>query len=87
MNAKGCVDYKIMCAIIKTETETIETIGELREIAPWLVLDKNYLEIPDSPDCCLCPLDIVATAKANGFSVEQDDCGDYLMKGNTTEGK
>jgi len=68
-----------MCAIIKTKGGDIETIGELREIAPVLVLDQHYRSIPERPDCCLCPLDIEATASANGFSVEQDVCGDYVF--------
>ena len=70
------VRTRLMCQILHHAKIEIETIGELRKVMPKLVKDPTYKAIPDDDDCCLCPLDLIETGKANGFKVEYKD-GDY----------
>jgi len=50
----------------------IETPRELRKVRPVLIVDPIYKNGIASEDCCLCPVDLVATGKANGFFVVYD---------------
>jgi len=50
----------------------IETPRELRKLLPLLIADPIYKHGIAGEDCCLCPVDLVATGKANGFIVVYD---------------
>jgi hypothetical protein len=67
----------------------IETIGQLRRLMPRLVKDPGYTATPDPiPESynatCLCPVDISATAAANGF-VSFPDAGDFNVVAQSEE--
>lgn len=72
-----------MCQILYYKEREIETLRELRKLMPNLVKDPAYKRIPDDDDCCLCPLDLIETGKANGFKVA-DKAGDYEVIENET---
>jgi len=70
-----------MCVILETAAGPIETVGELRR---WwggeAVIDRRYLPafaqgVKD--DCCLCPVDIAATAAKQGRVVVMTGTGDW----------
>ena len=58
-----------MCGIIILGKREYSSIAELRTICPDIVWKVD----PEDDRFCLCSVDIPATAKANGFAVEQDD--------------
>ena len=61
-----------MCQILLHGKIEIETPRELRKLMPLLVADPIYKHGIASEDCCLCPVDLVATGKANGFFIVYD---------------
>ena len=58
-----------MCNIVILGEREYSSIGEFRSICPDIV----WKDGPEEGRFCLCSVDISATAKANGFAVEQDD--------------
>lgn len=56
-----------------TPDEAIRTLGELRAIWPVLVPDPRYGEVPESDILCICPVDLPASAEANGAAIRRDD--------------
>lgn len=61
-----------MCPIIRQPSgPDITNVGQLRTAMPVLVLTKDYHAIPNDPAICMCPIDIPATAKANGRTVKE----------------
>lgn len=72
-----------MCATVIFEGREIETLGELRKIAPKIVWDKIYhrFGLDNVSDvCCLCPVDLPATAAANGFECQHDGTGEFRFE-------
>jgi hypothetical protein len=81
----------MMCVIIEVDGARIETAGELRDaIGP---LTWNNPEWPDmisrkGADAyaeCLCPVDIHATALANGYAARpgwDSACCDFILERN-----
>ena len=61
-----------MCQILLHGKIEIETPRELRKLMPLLSADPIYNNGIAREDCCLCPVDLVATGKANGFLVVYD---------------
>lgn len=70
-----------MCQTLHFEGRVIETIGELRNHMPRLVKEPVYTSIPDYPECCLCPIDLVKTGRLNRFVVQMREDGDYDVTG------
>jgi hypothetical protein len=67
-----------MCTILQTEDGPIETIGELQHRWGNLVLDQRYGAIDDfAPYCCLCPVDMVASATKARRVIEITAEGDW----------
>ncbi len=66
-----------MCITVKVGEEYCDGLDELRAILPVVVLDKDYTE-PLPENSCLCPVDIDATAVANGMWVYQPLGGDPM---------
>ena len=68
-----------MCAIIwKHGLEYIESDGELR--AKWNVepvYSLLYDGLDRNPKGCLCPVDIPATAKRAGVTIQKNDHGEW----------
>ena len=70
----------MMCQIVKGHGQEIEDVGTLKRA--WhverLVCDARYREeIAYTDDCCLCPVDLAATASKAGQRVRQRDDGDW----------
>ena len=72
-----------MCQILRIPgRDDIETMGELRRLWPTLVAHASYSlsGVATAPDeRCLCPVDILASAAANGASVQENYDGLYLL--------
>jgi len=59
-----------MCQILHHGDVEIETIGDLRRVMPVVVKNVHYSKVAlEADDCCLCPVDLIATGAANGFTV------------------
>ena len=65
-----------MCQILYVSGKAVETLGELRKEMPVLVKESFYAKTPTDDETCLCPVDLEATAKANGFAVTKREDGD-----------
>lgn len=65
-----------MCQILKLPDREIETLGDLKALWPTLVRHEYYRDIPVNNDSCLCPVDLIKTAEANGARAEHDGQGD-----------
>lgn len=71
-----------MCTTVWTEAgDAIQTVGELRRRWPAVIAGGGgNAEVARRWDhTCLCPVDIEASAAANGERVERDDMGDYTI--------
>lgn len=69
----------IMCVMIHSSDKDIHTLGDLREVMPDVIWHGGYLPKAGDDLLCLCGVDVVATALANGREVEFDS-GDYVLK-------
>jgi len=71
-----------MCTTVWTpDGDAINTVGELRRRWPAVIAGGGgNAEVARRWDhTCLCPVDIEASAAANGAAVKKDDMGDYTI--------
>lgn len=68
-----------MCATLHFRDREIVTVGELRKLMPVLIGAAHYPASITENDICLCPINMEATAEANGFKIHLDDNGDYTV--------
>jgi hypothetical protein len=61
-----------MCVEVKIGDEIMGNVEQLRRHMTRLVLNVKAAAIHDGEDCCLCPVNLPATAKLNGFAGEWD---------------
>jgi len=66
-----------MCQLVFYKGKKFSTVGSLQEVLPNLVQDSRFKAAIDSD--CLCPVDVPATAEANGMHVEVMVDGDFLL--------
>lgn len=78
-----------MCVSVYYGRKRLETVGQFRAALnakrPDLVVDEHYDHIPQQDKICLCPVDVVASAKKFGFTATRDDDGDYTLYAPTVE--
>lgn len=68
-----------MCTSVSIGHEYFETVGELRAKLGALVLHDESWE-PESPECCLCGVDVRASANAAGYCARKNPFGYTLYK-------
>ena len=63
-----------MCQLVRTpEGVIIASIGELRQRWPSLIKAHSYHWTTLADECCLCPVDIYASAAANDVHVSRTE--------------
>ena len=72
-----------MCTAIYVDGREIDSMAALRALVGCdnLVIrgpGKYPPDIIDMTECCLCPVDVEATAAKAGYACEYDGCGDYV---------
>ena len=72
-----------MCTCIEVDGREIDSMAALRALvgADRIVVARPDLYEPDiveAASCCLCPVDIEATAAKAGYACECDGWGDYV---------